>query len=105
MGAEFLNGASVIGTPRKGAVMELTIEVPKIKKAVREEVFAHGFQRRIITKVYFRDGTFLTFSGELTRKEIVFNGYFQKCQDLGMTEQEAALFAGKGKVEPLKEAN
>ena len=82
--------------------MNLTIEVPKIKKAVREEVFSYAYQRRIITKVYFRDGSFLTFAGELSRKEIVFNGYFQKCQDLGMNEEEAALFAGKGRVEPLK---
>lgn len=82
--------------------MNLTIEVPKIKKVLREEVFAHGFQRRVITKVYFRDGTFLTFSGELSRKEVVFNGYYQKCQDLGMSEEEAVLFAGEGRVEPLK---
>ena len=82
--------------------MSVTTEVPKIKKAVREEVFGYGYQRRIVTKVYFRDGTFLTFSGQLSRKEIVFNGYYQKCQDLGMTVEEAAIFAGKGQVEPLK---
>ena len=82
--------------------MELAIEVPKIKKAVREEIFAYGFGRRIITKVFFRDGSFLTFSGELSRKEIIFNGYYQKCRDLGMGVEDAAIFAGKGKVGPLK---
>ena len=77
--------------------MSTTVEIPKIKKAVREEVFANGFQRRIITKVFFRDGIFLTFSGQLSRKEIIFNGYYQKGRDAGMTVEEAALFAGKGK--------
>ena len=83
--------------------MELTVEIPKIKKAVREEVFGYGYQRRVVTKVYFSDGSILTFSGQLSRKEIVFNGYYQKCRDLGMTVEEAAIFAGKGRIEPLKE--
>jgi len=82
--------------------MNPTIEIPRIKKAVREEVFACDFRRRVITKVYFRDGTHLTFSGNLSRKEIVFNGYYQKCRDQGMGEEEAAVFAGKGRVEPTK---
>ena len=74
----------------------------KIKKAEREEFFVNGCQRRVVTKVYFRDGSTLTFSGNLSRKEIVFNGYYQKCRDMGMTVEEAAIFAGKGQVEPLK---
>ena len=82
--------------------MSTTVEIPKIKKAVREEVFACGWQRHVVTKVYFRDGSTLTFSGQLTRKEVVFNGYYQKCRDLGMTVEEAAIFAGKGWVEPVK---
>ena len=76
--------------------MSTTVEIPKIKKAVREEVFGNGFQRHVVTKVYFRDGSTLTFSGNLSRKEIVFNGYYQKCRDMGMTVEEAAIFAGKG---------
>ncbi len=83
--------------------MNETVEIPKIKKAVREEVFSQGFQRRVVTKVYFRDGSTLTFSGQLSRKEIVFNGYYQKCRDAGMGVEEAALFAGRGRVEPLKQ--
>ena len=83
--------------------MNTAVEIPKIKKAVREEVFANGFQRRTVTKVYFKDGTFLTFSGHLSRKEIVFNGYYQKCRDLGMGVEESAVFAGRGRVEPTKE--
>jgi|GEM_PF-2117811 len=83
--------------------MSTTVEIPKIKKALKEDFYAYGCQRRIVTKVYFRDGSTLTFSGNLSRKEIVFNGYYQKCRDLGMTMEEAAIFAGKGQVEPLKE--
>lgn len=77
--------------------MNQEIEIPKIKKAVKEEVFLHGYQRRIVTKVFFRDGTAITFNGSLSRKQIVFNGYYQKGRDAGMTVEEAALFAGKGK--------
>ncbi len=70
----------------------------KIKKAEREEFFVHGCQRRVVTKVYFRDGTTLTFVGHLSRKEITFNAYYQKGRDAGMTVEEAALFAGRGSL-------
>ena len=83
--------------------MSTTVEIPKIKKAVKEDFFAYGCQRRIVTKVYFKDGTALTFGGSLFRKEIIFNAYYQKGRDAGMTVEEAAIFAGKGRVEPLKE--
>ncbi len=77
--------------------MNLTVEIPKIKKAVKEDFFTYGCQRRIVTKVYFKDGTILTFSGNLSRKEVVFNAYYQKGRDVGMTMEEAAIFAGKGR--------
>ncbi|HEY5037770.1 MAG TPA: hypothetical protein VIJ93_01715 [bacterium] len=70
----------------------------KIKKAEREEFFVHGCQRRVVTKVYFRDGTTLTFVGHLSRKEINFNAYYQKGRDAGMTVEEAALLAGRGSL-------
>jgi len=87
----------------RGGAMSTTVEIPKIKKAVKEDFFAYGCQRRIVTKVYFKDGTALTFGGSLFRKEIIFNAYYQKGRDAGMTVEEAAIFAGKGRVEPLKE--
>lgn len=74
--------------------MNPTIEIPKIKKAVKEDLFGNGYQRRTVTKVYFRDGTAITFNGSLSRKEIIFNGYYQKGRDAGMTVEEAAIFAG-----------
>ena len=73
--------------------MDQVIEVPKIKKAEREEYFIRGCQRREVTRVLFKDGTCLTFSGHLTRKEIVFNGYYQKAMEAGMAEEEARHFA------------
>jgi hypothetical protein len=78
--------------------MNPSIEIPKIKKAVKEEFFANGCQRRLVTKVYFKDGTMFTFSGNLSKKEIVFNGYYQKGLDAGMTVEEAAEFAGRGSI-------
>ena len=88
----------VEGTPERGRGMNTTIGIPKIKKAKREEFFFNGCQRRIVTKVYFRDGTSLTFAGHLSRKEIIFNAYYQKGRDAGMTVEEAAVLAGKGSL-------
>jgi hypothetical protein len=73
--------------------MNTGIEIPKIKKAVKEDFFAYGCGSRIFTKVYFRDGSTLTFAGNLSRKEIVFNAYYQKGRDAGLTVEEAAVFA------------
>jgi hypothetical protein len=83
--------------------MNTTVEIPRIKKIGEEHFWVRGSQYRAVTKVFFRDGTAITFSQKFTRKEAVFNGYYQKCRDLGMTVEEAALFAGKGQVEPLKQ--
>jgi len=78
--------------------MSTTIEIPKIKKAVKEDVHVHGCPKGTVTKVFFRDGTALTFGGSLTRKEIIFNAYYQKGRDAGMTVEEAAVFAGRGRL-------
>lgn len=85
--------------------MDAAIAVPKVRKVEQEFVFAFGFREHTVTKVYFKDGTALTFSGRLARKEAVFNAYYQKARDLGMTMDEAATLAGQGVVEPLKGNN
>ena len=70
----------------------------KIKKIGEEHFMAHGCNYRIVTKVFFKDGSALTFSTKLSRKDAVFNAYYQKGRDLGMTVEEAALFAAKGSL-------
>ncbi len=83
--------------------MNAAVEIPGIKKIKVESVLVRGFYQRTILKVYFKDGTALTFSGDLPRKEAVFNAYYQKGRDAGLTVEEAASLAGKGRVEPLRE--
>lgn len=80
--------------------MNQGIETPKVKKVLYESVWVRGCQQRTVTKVYFRDKSVLTFAGSLPRKEAVFNAYYQKARDAGMTVEEAAVFAGKGAYKP-----
>ena len=73
--------------------MELNIEIPKIKKVLYETVFVRGFQQRMVTKVYFKDKSALTFVGSLPRKEASRQALIQKAKDAGMTGEEAEVFA------------
>lgn len=82
--------------------MNLTIEIPKVRKVEQEAVFTFGCRERAVTRVYFKDGMALTFSGRLVRKEAVFNAYYQKAMDLGMSGEEASIFAGQELVVPLR---
>jgi len=68
----------------------------KIKKIGVEQVFSRGCGYRTVTKVFFKDGSAITFWEKLSRKEAVFNAYYQKGRDAGMTVEEAAVFAGRG---------
>jgi hypothetical protein len=70
----------------------------KIRKIGEEHFMAHGYEYRAVTKVFFKDGSALTFSAKLSRKDAIFNAYYQKGRDAGMTVEEAAVFAGKGAV-------
>ena len=65
----------------------------KIRKIGEEHFMVHGCNYRSVTKVYFRDGSAVTFTEKLSRKDAAFNAYYQKARDSGMTEEEAALFA------------
>jgi hypothetical protein len=80
--------------------MNQGIETPKVKKVLYESVWVRGCQQRTVTKVYLKDKSVLTFAGNLPRKEAVFNAYYQKGRDAGMTVEEAAVFAGKGAYKP-----
>jgi hypothetical protein len=69
---------------------------PRIRKIGEEHYWAKGCQYRAVTKVFFRDGSAVTFTEKLSRKEAVYNAYYQKGRDAGMTVEEAAEFATKG---------
>jgi protocatechuate 3,4-dioxygenase beta subunit len=73
--------------------MELNIEIPGIKKVLYESVFVRGYQQRIVTKVYFRNKSALTFCGSLPKKEARRQAVIQKAMELGMTPEEAEVFA------------
>ena len=68
----------------------------KIKKIGVEQIWARGCGVRTVTKVYFKDGSALTFTEKLSRKEAAYNAYYQKGRDAGMTVEEATEFALKG---------
>lgn len=69
----------------------------KIKKVGEEQFMTRGGYRTV-SKVFFKDGSAVTFSEKFSRKEATFNAYFQKGRDAGMTVEEATVFAGKGGV-------
>lgn len=73
--------------------MNQEIEIPGIKKVLYEQVFVHGCQQHMTTKVYFKGGSALTFAGSLDRKKAIREAYFQKGRDAGMTMEEAEVFA------------
>jgi protocatechuate 3,4-dioxygenase beta subunit len=73
--------------------MELNIEIPGIKKVLYESVFVRGYQQRIVTKVYFKNKSALTFVGSLPNKEARRQALIQKAMEAGMTSQEAEVFA------------
>ena len=73
--------------------MELNIEIPGIKKVLYESVFVRGYQQRIVTKVYFRNKSALTFCGSLPKKEARRQAILQKALEAGMTSEEAEIFA------------
>ena len=70
----------------------------KIKKIGEEAFMAHGCNYRTVTKVFFKDGSAITFWEKFSRKEAAFNAYYQKGMDAGMTSEEATVFAKKGGV-------
>ena len=73
--------------------MELNIEIPGIKKVLYESVFVRGYQQRIVTKVYFKNKSALTFVGSLPKKEARRQAVIQKAMEAGMTSEEAEVFA------------
>jgi len=73
--------------------MELSIEVPKIQKVLYESIYVRGFHQRMVTKVYFRNNSALTFIGSLPKKEARRQAILQKAMEAGMTPQEAEVFA------------
>jgi protocatechuate 3,4-dioxygenase beta subunit len=73
--------------------MELNIEIPGIKKVLYESVFVRGYQQRIVTKVYFKNKSALTFVGSLPKKEARRQAVIQKAMEAGMTPEEAEVFA------------
>jgi protocatechuate 3,4-dioxygenase beta subunit len=73
--------------------MELNIEIPGIKKVLYESVFVRGYQQRIVTKVYFKNKSALTFFGSLPKKEARRQAVIQKAMEAGMTPKEAEVFA------------
>jgi hypothetical protein len=79
---------------QKGDIaMDLNMDIPKIKKVLYESIFVRGYQERMVTKVYFRDGSAVTFIGSLDRKEACHQAFIQKGRDFGMTAEEAEVFA------------
>jgi hypothetical protein len=76
------------GNPSEGGIMEI-----KIKRVGEEQFLMNGWRYRTVTKVYFNDGSALTFADKLSRKEAIFNAYYQKGRDGGMNVEEAAVFA------------
>lgn len=76
--------------------MNSEIGTLRVKKVLYEPVWVRGCQQRTVTKVYFKDKSVLTFAGSLPRKEAVFNAYYQRGRDAGLTVEEASIFAGKG---------
>jgi hypothetical protein len=73
--------------------MTLNIEIPGIKKVLHESVFIRGCEQRIVTKVYFRNKSALTFVGSLPKKEARRQAMIQKALEAGMTSEEAEVFA------------
>ncbi len=73
--------------------MEQVIEIPKIKKVLYELVFIRGYHQHQVTKVYFKDGSAVTLAGTFPKKEASHHAYFQKGRDVGMTVEEAEVFA------------
>jgi hypothetical protein len=73
--------------------MELNIEIPGIKKVLYESFFVRGYQQRIVTKVYFKNRSALTFVGSLPKKEARRQAVIQKAMEAGMTPEEAEVFA------------
>ena len=77
--------------------MNQSIEVPAIKKIKAQQVFRGGMQSytvRYVTRVFFKDGKALTFAGELSRKEAIYQGYFQRALEAGLSLVDAESFAG-----------
>ncbi len=70
----------------------------KIKKIGQEAFWVRGGNYRTVTKVFFKDGTAITFWEKLSRKEASFKAYYQKGVDAGMTVEEATVFAQGGGV-------
>jgi len=79
--------------------MDFSIEIPGIKKVLYESVFVRGYQQRIVTKVYFRNKSALTFIGSLPKKEARRQAVIQKAMEARLTPEEADVFAkSKAKV-------
>jgi hypothetical protein len=73
--------------------MNQKIEIPGIKKVLYEQVFVGGYyDGRMTTKVYFKDGSAVTFAGSLSKKEARSQACFEKARDAGMTAEETEAF-------------
>lgn len=78
--------------------------IPPIQEVKRESCFVRRGVQKIttLTKVIFRDGRAITFTGSLDRKEAFFQGYFQRALEMGLPEDQARGVALARPPAPLK---
>ena len=83
---------------------KVEIIIPKIKSVKVEPVYVLARTHNVaeVTKVTFKDGKAITFSGHLSRKEATYQGYLQRAKDAGLTDQDAENFAAHQYPEPMQ---